>query len=52
MIGNGVTIGAGAIILGEITIGNNSIIGAGAVVLKDVPDNVIVAGNPAEIKKK
>lgn len=44
-------IGAGAIILGEITIGNNSIIGAGAVVLRDVPDNVVVAGNPAETKK-
>lgn len=42
-------IGAGATILRGITIGENSVVGAGAVVTKDVPKNVIVAGNPAKI---
>ncbi len=45
-------IGAGATILRGITIGENSVVGAGSVVTKDVPDNVIVAGNPAKIIKK
>lgn len=40
-------IGANATILPNIHIGKNSIIGAGAVVTKSVPDNTIVAGNPA-----
>lgn len=43
------TIGSGATILCGIKIGENSTIGAGSVVVKDVPDNVIVAGNPAKI---
>ena len=43
---NGVTIGAGAKVLGPITIGNNSKVGAGAIVLKDVPDNCTVVGEP------
>lgn len=45
-------IGAGATILRGVTIGENSVVGAGAVVTKDVPDNVIVAGNPAKIIKR
>lgn len=44
-------IGAGAIILPGVTIGENSIIAAGSVVTKDVPDNSIVAGNPARLKR-
>ncbi len=44
-------IGAGATILRGVTIGENSVVGAGSVVTKDVPDNVIVAGNPAKIIK-
>lgn len=44
-------IGAGATILRGITIGENSVVGAGSVVTKDVPDNVVVAGNPAIIIK-
>lgn len=48
-IGDNVFIGKRAIILRGVKIGNNSIIGAGSVVTKDVPDNVIVAGNPAKV---
>ena len=49
---NGVTIGAGAKVLGPITIGNNSKVGAGAIVLKDVPDNCTVVGNPGRVVRK
>lgn len=49
---NNVTVGAGAKILGGITIGANSIIGANAVVVKDVPPNCTVVGVPAYIIKK
>lgn len=45
-------IGAGATILRGVTIGKNSVVGAGSVVTKDVPDNVIVVGNPAKIIKR
>ncbi|TWR30399.1 serine acetyltransferase [Mucilaginibacter pallidiroseus] len=48
-LGNNVTIGANACIIGDITIGNNVSIGAGAVVVKDVPDNSVAVGNPARI---
>lgn len=51
-IGNNVTIGAGAVILGDITIGDNSIIGANAVVLKNVPPDSIAVGIPAKIKMR
>lgn len=50
-IGNRVSIGTSATILGGISIGDNAIIGAGSVVTKDVPKNAIVAGNPARIKR-
>lgn len=49
-IGNNVNIGAGAKILGGITIGDNVFIGANAVVISDVPDNCIAVGIPARIK--
>ena len=52
IVKKGASIGANATILGGITIGENSIVGAGSVVTKNVPDNVIVAGNPARILKK
>lgn len=48
-IGDNVSIGANVNILGDITIGNNVEIGAGSVVVKDIPDNCVVAGNPARI---
>lgn len=41
----------GAKIIGGITVGNNAIIGANSVVTHDVPENAIVAGNPARIIK-
>ena len=44
-------IGTNAVVLPNITIGSNVIIGAGAVVTKDVPDNCLVVGAPATIKK-
>ena len=50
-IGDNVSIGANVNIIGDIIIGNNVIIGAGSVVVKDVPDNCVVAGNPAKIIK-
>lgn len=51
IIGNNVTLGANVSIIGDISIGNNVIIGAGSVVVKNVPDNTVVAGNPAKIIK-
>ncbi|WP_442972552.1 serine O-acetyltransferase [Rhodococcus sp. JS3073] len=46
-IGNGVEIGAGAIILGDITLGDGCRVGAGAVVLTSVAEGETVVGNPA-----
>ena len=43
------SIGSNATILGGITIGEGALVGAGAVVTRDVPDNAVVAGNPARI---
>jgi len=48
-IGQGVMIGAGAKILGNITVGDCSRVAAGSVVLKDVPINTTVAGVPARV---
>lgn len=48
-IGDHCFIGGGSFILPGVHIGNNVIVGMGAVVTKDVPDNCIVAGNPARI---
>ena len=45
-------IGTGVTILAGVKIGKGSIVGASSVVTKDVPDFVIVAGNPAKIVKK
>jgi len=47
----GASIGSNATILCGITIGKNALIGAGAVVVKNVPDDAVVAGNPAKIIK-
>ena len=48
-IKNNVMLGAGAKLLGDITIGENVKVGANAVVLTDVPDNAIAVGIPARI---
>ena len=47
-----VWIGDGATVCKGVRIGRNSIVGAGAVVTRDVPDNVVVAGNPATVVKE
>lgn len=46
---NNIFIGMNATILMGVTVGNNVIIGANSLVSKDVPDNVVVAGNPARV---
>ncbi|MDD6683652.1 MAG: serine O-acetyltransferase [Clostridiales bacterium] len=48
-LGDGVTVGAGAKVLGPINIGNHVKVGAGSIVLKDVPDQCTVVGNPGRI---
>ncbi|MFN7326937.1 MAG: DapH/DapD/GlmU-related protein [Chitinophagales bacterium] len=45
-------IGAGATILPGVTIGENAVVAAGAVVTKNVPDNTVVGGIPAQLIKK
>lgn len=50
-IGRNCWIGAGAIILPGITIGDNTVVGAGSVVTKDLPPNVIAAGNPCKVMR-
>jgi acetyltransferase-like isoleucine patch superfamily enzyme len=49
LVKRGASIGSGATILSNVTIGENAIVGAGSVVTRDVPANMIVAGNPAKI---
>lgn len=47
-IGNGASIGGGAVILPGLTIGDGAMVGAGAVVTRSVPPNATVVGNPAK----
>jgi len=49
LIRRGASIGSGSTILSKVTVGENAIVGAGSVITRDVPANVIVAGNPAKI---
>ena len=51
-LGNNVVVGAGAAIIGAITIGDNARIGAGSVVVRDVPPNCVVVGVPGRITYK
>lgn len=51
-IGDNVDIGAGAKVLGRITIGNNVLIGANAVVVRDVPADSIAVGVPATVRSR
>ena len=48
-IGDNVWIGGNVCIMPGVTIGDNVVIGAGSVVTKDIPDNVIAAGNPCRV---
>lgn len=52
IIGNEVVVGAGARILGNVTVGNNCIIGMNAVVTKSIPPYSVAAGIPAKVIKK
>ena len=51
-IGNNVWLGGSVTILSGVIVGNNVVIGAGSVVTKDIPDNVVITGNPARIIKE
>ena len=51
-IGDNVWIGAQASILPGVTIGDNTVIAGGSVVTKDIPANVIAAGNPCRVIRK
>lgn len=51
-IGDNVWIGGNTIIFPGVTIGHNVTIGAGSVVTKDLPDNVLAFGNPAQVIKE
>lgn len=49
VIGSNVWIGGGVKVMPGVTIGNNVVIGGGSVVVRDIPDNVVAAGNPCRI---
>lgn len=48
-IGNNVWLGGGVIVCPGVTIGDNTVVGAGSVVVKDLPANVLAAGNPCHV---
>ncbi|KEQ56048.1 Acetyltransferase ral function prediction only protein [Marine Group I thaumarchaeote SCGC AAA799-E16] len=50
-IEDGAIIGARAVIKAGVTVGKNSVVAMGAVVTRDVPENVVVMGSPATIRK-
>ena len=49
LVRKGASIGSGATILSNLVIGERAIVGAGSVVTRDVPDDTVVAGNPARV---
>ncbi len=51
-IQNSVFVGAGSIVVGQIVVNDNSKISAGSIVQQDIPENVLVMGNPGRIIKK
>jgi acetyltransferase-like isoleucine patch superfamily enzyme len=51
-VGEGSWIGYGVIVLGGVSLGKRVVVGAGAVVTKSSPDDCLVAGNPAVVKKR
>ena len=52
LVKKGTSIGSSVTLLCGVIVGENAIIGAGSVVVRDVPSNVIVAGNPARILRE
>lgn len=52
VIEEGAEVGTGAIIMPGVTVGKNALVGAGAVVTHDVPEGMIVVGNPARVLRK
>ncbi len=48
-IGDNAWLGGGVIVLPGVTIGENTVVGAGSIVTKDLPPNVVAAGNPARV---
>ena len=51
-IGEGTHVGAGAVVIPGICVRRRCIIGTGSVIIKDVPDNVVIIGNPGKILRK
>ncbi len=51
-IGDGVWLGAGAIVCPGVSIGENTVVGAGAIVTKDLPAGVVAYGNPARVARE
>ena len=51
-IGDNVWIGGGVSIIPGVNIGKNSVIAAGSVVIRDIPENVVAAGNPCKVIRK
>ena len=49
LVKKGASIGSGSTILANVVIGENAMVGAGSVVTRDVPENAVVAGNPAKV---
>jgi len=49
ILGDNVSVGAGAVIIGPVRVGSNAVVGANAVVTHDVPDGATVAGVPARV---
>ena len=52
IIGDNIWIGGNVVINPGVTIGNNSIIGSGSVVTKNIPENVVAAGNPCRVLRQ
>ncbi|MER7011472.1 sugar O-acetyltransferase [Saccharopolyspora sp. NPDC000359] len=51
-IGDNAWLGGGVIVCPGVTIGADAVVGAGSVVVRDVPDHVLVAGNPARVIRR
>ncbi|MGO1769391.1 MAG: serine O-acetyltransferase EpsC [Microbacterium sp.] len=51
-LGDGVAVGAGAKVLGPVTIGAGSAVGANAVVTRDAPENSVLLGIPAKVRER